>query len=274
MGDPVSLDRHVLYEASVQGVEYDLDLFERLYRTLRGGRFTRFREDFCGTAAMAAAWVRRRRVNRAWGVDREREVLEWARRHRLPRMREAARRLTLIRRDARRVTTPRVDVVAAFNFSYWVFHRRRDLLEYFRAARQSLAPNGLLVLNAFGGTEAMGPLVEKQRIPASRSLDGERVPSFQYVWEQVDFNPIDHRLRCDIHFRLPGGREMRRAFRYDWRMWTLPEIHDALRDAGFAGVEFFVEGWDTKRNRSDEVFHRRRRFEQQEGWLACIVGVR
>jgi cyclopropane fatty-acyl-phospholipid synthase-like methyltransferase len=189
-------------------------------------------------------------------------------------MREAARRLTLIRRDVRRVTTPRVDVVVAFNFSYWVFHERRDLLAYFRAVRSSLAPRGLLIVNAFGGTEAMAPLVERRRIAASQGVDGERVPSFQYVWEQVRFNPIDHRLVCDIHFRMRDGRELRRAFRYDWRMWTLPEIRDAMIDAGFRDVEFYAEGWDTKRNKSDDIYHRRKRFEQQEGWLAVVVGLR
>ena len=51
-------DRHALYEAAVQGVEYDLDFFQRVHRALNGRAFTRFREDFCGTAAMACAWRR------------------------------------------------------------------------------------------------------------------------------------------------------------------------------------------------------------------------
>src|SRR5262245_35980981 len=120
-------DRHVLYEIAVQGVEYDLDLFQRIYRRHRGTRFTRLREDFCGTAALACAWARRRPENRAWGVDIDAEVLDWARTHRLPRLRRAAARVRLVRDDVRAGAGPRVDFVCAMNFSYWVFKRRREL---------------------------------------------------------------------------------------------------------------------------------------------------
>ncbi len=270
----MAIDRHVLYEAAVQGVDYDLDLFQRVYRTHRGRDFTRLREDFCGTAALACAWARRGRDHEAWGVDHDAGVLEWARAHRVPRLRMAAPRVTLVRGDVRRPGRARVDFVCAMNFSYWVFKRRADLVRYFRAARASLRTGGVFLCNAFGGTGAMQPLVERTRIPASRSLDGEHVPAFTYVWEHVSFNPIDHHIVCDIHFRLGGGREMRRAFRYDWRLWTLPEIEDALREAGFRDVVFYVEGWDTRRNRPAEHFRRRVRFENQSGWLACAVGLR
>ncbi len=267
-------DRHVLYEASVQGVEYDLDFFARVYRRVRGGRFTRFREDFCGTAALSCAWAARAPEHRAWGVDLDRVTLEWSRAHHLARMREAGRRVTLVRADARRARVPRVDVVCAMNFSYWVFHQRPALVEYFRAARRGLAPGGLLFANAFGGSDAMGPLTETRRIAASRGPDGERVPGFTYVWEQVSFNPIDHRLVCHIHFRLRDGRAIERAYTYDWRMWTLPEVRDAMLEAGFAEVQVYVEGWDERRHAPDEVYRQRARFEQQSGWLAVVVGVR
>src|SRR5438477_9677261 len=140
-------DKHVLYEASVQGAEYDLDFMERVYSRRNGRTFRRFREDFCGTALVAAAWALRRPGNLAWGVDLDRPTLEWARRHRLARLGEAASRVRLVQRDVRAVGSPAVDVVAALNFSYWVFHRRPDLLAYFRAVRRSLLPGGLFFLS-------------------------------------------------------------------------------------------------------------------------------
>src|SRR6185295_9373814 len=98
MGNPgMRPDRHVLYEAAVQSVDHDLELFQRIYRRHRGLRFTRLREDFCGTAALACAWVRLHAANEAWGVDHDPKVLEWARTHRMPRMHRAAARLHLIR---------------------------------------------------------------------------------------------------------------------------------------------------------------------------------
>jgi SAM-dependent methyltransferase len=265
-------DRHVLYEAAVQGVEYDLDMFERIYRRAHGRTLTDLREDFCGTAAIAGAWVTRRPANRAWGVDIDAGPLAWARAHRVPHLRDAAGRLTLVRRDVRQVARPRVDLVCAMNFSYWVFHTRRELLRYFRGVRRSLRPGGVLVANAFGGTAAMQHLIETRRIGASTSADGRQVPAFTYVWEQVSFNPIDHRLRCAIHFRFRDGSSMRHAFRYDWRLWTLPEVQELMHEAGFRKVEVYVEGWDEKRHQPDDVYRLRRRFENQEGWLALIAG--
>ena len=247
---------------------------ERVYRRRNGRTFRRFREDFCGTALVAASWALRRPGNLAWGVDLDRPTLEWARRHRLARMGEAASRVRLVQRDVRAVGSPAVDVVAALNFSYWVFHRRPDLLAYFRAVRRSLLPGGLFFLSVFGGSEAQDQLTERKRVAASYSVDGVRVPAFTYVWEQRRFNVVDHRLECHIHFRLRDGARIERAFSDDWRMWTLPELSDALAEAGFRKSMAYLEGWDEKRDRSDEVYRVRTRFPNQESWLAVVVGVR
>ncbi len=268
-------DRHALYEAAVQGVEYDLDVFERIYRRHHDGRtFTDLREDFCGTAAIAGAWVTRRRANRAWGVDIDRATLDWARTHRLPHLRAAAERLTLLEQDVRTPTRPAVDLVCAMNFSYWVFKTRAELLAYFRAARRSLKPGGILIANAFGGTDAMKPLVETRRIATSTSADGRIVPGFTYVWEHASFNPIDHHLVCHIHFRFRDGSTMKRVFTYDWRFWTLPEVQELMLEAGFRHAEVYVEGWDDEKDKPDDTYRLRRRFENQEGWLAMVAGVR
>jgi len=267
-------DPWALYEAAVQAVDTDLDFMERVYRRHRGRRFTRLREDFCATAHVAAAWVLRRPLNRAWAVDHDRAPLDWCRRHRSPRLGEAARRLTLVQGDVREAARPRVEAVAALNFSYWVFKRRDALLEYFRAARRSLRPGGLLFTNAFGGSEAAGKLVERRRIAASRAVDGTRLAPFTYLWEHAAFNPIDHHLLCHIHFRLADGTRLERAFSYDWRLWTLPEIQDAMLEAGFAATEVYVEGWDERRDEPDGIYRLRRRFENQEGWLAYVVAIK
>jgi SAM-dependent methyltransferase len=267
-------DRHALYEASVQGVEYDLDFFSRVYRGARGREPLRFREDFCGTAAMASAWVTRGPRHRAWGVDLDDATLEWARTHHLAHLHESVTRVTLLRADVRTARVPPVDIACAFNFSYWIFKQRRDLVAYFRAVRRGLAPGGMLFVNTFGGSEAMGTLVESRRIPASQGADGTRVPPFTYIWEQARFDPATHQILCHIHFRLRDGRMMRRAFTYDWRMWTLPELRDAMLEAGFADAWLYAEGWDDAKNASDDVYRRRVRFEQQESWLAVMVGVR
>src|SRR5690348_15921911 len=72
-------DRHALYEAAVQSVDYDLDHVERLFRRLRGRPARVLREDFCGTAGLACAWVLRDPAHVAYGVDLDPVPLAWAR---------------------------------------------------------------------------------------------------------------------------------------------------------------------------------------------------
>jgi SAM-dependent methyltransferase len=268
-----ALDRHLFYTPAVQHVSHDLDALEHIYRLRNRRAPLLLREDFCGTAAAACEFVLRDERRRAWGVDLHRATLEWARRHRLPRLGEAARRLTLVCDDVRHVTRPRVDMVLGLNFSYWVFKTREEMAGYFRAVRGSLRPGGILCLDAFGGTDTGQALVESRRVRASRGPGGERIPPFRYVWEQRDFNPVDHHLRCWIHFHLDDGRKMNRAFTYDWRMWTLPEIRELLVEAGFRDAIVYIQGWDDAAHEALGSYERRLRFENQLSWLAFVIGV-
>ena len=224
---------------------------ERVYRRLNGRTFCLLREDFCGTAAVACGWVMRRPENRAWGYDIDRPTLEWAKAHRLPGCAPP--------RSVSRSTVATSAACAGLSSTPWPrsttpigCSSSPELLGYFRGARVS-ATRGLVFLPTFGGTEAMSVIEERRPIPASRSLDGERVPAFTYIWHQAVFNPIDHHLLCHIHFRFRDGTELKRAFTYDWRMWTLPELTDVLQEAGFARADVYVEGWNDKRDRPDEI---------------------
>ena len=165
----------------------------------------------------------------------------------------------------------KADLTLALNFSYCVFKEREQLLGYVRAARSGLKPGGLLVLNAFGGTEAMETLSERSRKKGFVQADGTRVPSFTYVWEHERFNPIDHHLLCRIHYEFPDGTAMRNAFTYDWRLWTLPELRELCTEAGFAEAEVYLEGWDDEAGASSHVYRKRTRFENQAGWLAYVM---
>src|SRR5262249_49584861 len=76
-------DKHDLYQRAVQCVEAEIDLVDRTYKRRRGERAALLREDFCGTANTSCEWVRRRRTNRAVGLDFHRPTLDWGRKHNL-----------------------------------------------------------------------------------------------------------------------------------------------------------------------------------------------
>jgi SAM-dependent methyltransferase len=264
-------DLHYFYEAAVQGVEHDLDFATRVFRNKRGYKPHRLREDFCGTAALACEWVRRNPENRAWGVDIDPSPLQWGRKHNLPYCNRPAA-VELLCDDVLTAETPPVDLVIALNFSYCVFKTRERLRTYFQAARRNLTDDGLLVLDLYGGTEAIEAKLEPREVEAFTAKDGTEIPAFEYIWDQSDYNVIDHHVINHIHFKIPGIKKIERAFTYDWRLWTLPEVQELLLEAGFQSAEVYLHGW-TDEGESDETYRRRTRYENSLGWVAYIVGM-
>ncbi len=256
-------DRYELYEAAVHSPEAEVDFIQEAFRQLRRREPLTFREDFSGPASAACEWVRRGSRRRAIGVDIEQDALEWGRRYRLSRLApRARRRVLLINADVLRVQTERVDVIAALNFSYWVFRDRRTLLRYFRRAHSSLADDGILVLDAYGGYEALQEMKERTRHRW-----------FTYVWDQARYHPVTGDLTCHIHFRFPDGSRLDRAFTYDWRLWTIPELRELLREAGFSQVTVYWER-DGRNGGGNGEFTPEIRGDADAGWLAYLVAAK
>ncbi len=255
-------DRHELYESAVQCVGADIDFAERIYRHAHGRRPAFIREDFCGTGAAAAEFVRRRPGNRALAVDLDTEVLAWGRQRAALRAGPAAERIEWLRQDVRTAAAP-AEIVLALNFSYFVFATRADLGGYFAAARRALQPGGMLILDMFGGAQAQLPQEERRKCAG-----------FTYVWEQHAFDPLTFRAVNYIHFEFPDGTRLPRAFRYDWRLWNLPEVRELLAEAGFARTDVYWEGWEADGRTGNGRFRRVERAENCDTWIAYLVAAR
>jgi len=222
------MNRHDLYEICVQSPE---DLAAVL-RAIHGGDHTALGEDFCGTAALSAAWIEQVDGGRSIAVDHDRETLARAPKH------EA---ITLVAGDVRGDTdadTHRVDVLHVGNFSIGEWHTRADLLAYLRHARARLANDGIFVCDLYGGETAFATGVIDREIPLP---DGRTV---HYAWEQREADAVTGMVVNAIHFQV--CRDLRveidlpDAFTYHWRLWSVPELRDAMTEAGFAGTEV----WD------------------------------
>lgn len=253
-------DIHELYEESVQNVENEVQFLQTTFRERSGRAGYLFREDFCGTASLACEWVRQGQEYQAIGVDIDASVLEWGRRNRVSRLGSEDRaRIKLIESDVQTVETPKVDILTAFNFSYWVFKERAQMVAYMRRCYEALKDDGILFMDLFGGPEAFEETKEKTR------LEG-----FSYIWHQARFHPVTNHIRCHIHFKFPDGSKIKRAFSYSWRLWTAPELRDMLHDAGFANVTVYWEGEDEDGEGNGE-FTPSDEGEADLAWIAYIV---
>jgi SAM-dependent methyltransferase len=256
-------DRFRLYERAVQCPEAEVEFASQTFRRLNRREAHSLREDFCGSAAVSCAWVHSHPQRRALGIDLDPMVLDWARCRNLAALPAAERgRCILLRGDVRRVRPGPVDLVLAMNFSYWLFRERRALLGYFRRVRTGLAPDGVFLLDAFGGPDAFRVNTEERDC---RDAEG----SFTYLWEQASYNPIDGRLACHIHFAFPDGSRLERAFSYDWRLWTLPELQDLLAEAGFSKVTCYWQGWNAA-GEADGVFLPIREAPADAAWICYL----
>jgi SAM-dependent methyltransferase len=252
-------DRHELYEMSVQNVEEECDFITETFKTIRGREPTSFREDFCGTASAACEWIRRGPTHTAAAVDIDAEVLAWGRQHRLGRLdAEQQARIRFVQSDVMTVDTEQFDIVGAFNFSYWIFQTRPLMVQYFRRVRESLKPDGIFFLDAFGGYEAFEEMKEKTKYD-----------DFTYIWEQETYAPVTGEMTCHIHFKFPDKSRLKRAFTYVWRLWTLPELTELLAEAGFKNPTVYWEGTDED-GEGDGVFTPETRGEADAGWIAYL----
>ena len=157
-------DIHDLYEKSVQDVEMETEFLQKTFTELRGRKAHLFREDFCGTASACCQWVKQGKEFQAIGVDIDPEVLDWGRRNRLARLPAADQaRVQMLESDVLSVETPPVDLIAALNFSYFIFDTRDQLRAYFRRCFEALKDDGVLFLDMYGGPEAQEETREKTK---------------------------------------------------------------------------------------------------------------
>ena len=234
---------------------------DKVFKSINNRLPATFREDFCGTHILSSAWVIRRATNHAYGVDLDPSVLAWGAARRKQQLSPSAhKRLHIVQGNVLSHKGELVDVVAAFNFSYYIFKKRAELLRYFKFARTRLKKDGVFFLDCYGGYESFSEQNEE------RNLDG-----FTYIWDTAKYNPISGEVLNHIHFKFPDGTQIRKAFTYDWRLWTIAELQELLVDAGFTRSNVYWEGTDHATGGGNGIFRKATQGEACAGWIAYIA---
>lgn len=274
-------DRYVLYGLSVQEPANEAEFFTETFKKLNGRAPRLLREDFCGTHAICCEWVKLHEDNLAYGVDLDPEPLAWGEDQLHTQLTDAQRkRITLAEADVRTDNADApgsfsdgADVLAAQNFSFFLFKTRDELRHYFETARANLADGGIMVMDMMGGSDCYiedhtdTRTIEVEDKPLAEQLGYKK---FKYLWEQARFNPITADALFHIHFKFKDGSRLDKAFTYDWRFWTLPETCELLREAGFTGVEVY---WETEDEDGDGTgeFEPATTGAADPSWIAYIV---
>ncbi len=261
-------DKFECYQKSVQSPDHEIEFFELAYRDVFDRKPRSLREDFCGTFAICCSWVKSNSKRKATGVDLCPETLQWGRDHNLSRLKDSqADRIQLLEQDVRTSEQPTVDILAAQNFSFWIFKTRKEVIEYFKVARSNLNSDGVMIMDMMGG----GDCYNEGHTDKRRIEKGKR--GFKYHWEQARFNPVNGDASFYISFKFDDGSKMKRAFEYHWRFWTVPEVLEMAEEAGFSQCHVYWEQEDEDGEDTGE-WARAESAPSNASWLAYIVAVK
>ena len=215
-------NKYDYYIQSVQAPEADIEFFDQAWKDLRKNPkdFVTLREDFCGTFLVCGEWVKSRKDRVAYGLDLDPEPLNYGEAHTLAKLNDDQKeRLNCLQMNVLSPEAPKAQMVVANNFSYFIFKEREQLKEYFTSVHGKLTDDGLFVVDIFGGSQCHEPNEEETE------HDG-----FSYFWDQDYFDPVTNHALFYIHFKRDGEKKREKVFTYDWRMWTIPELRELLRD--------------------------------------------
>ncbi len=257
-------DKYHLYQLSVQSPEPDIKFLNRIYKKARGKKARHFREDFCGTCLLTATWINQGKDFTAESYDIDPEPLAWGKKFNLDPLGKVAEQAILRQEDVRETSLKKPDVRCAQNFSYWIFKQRCEMLDYFKKSRKDLAKDGIFVMDVHGGPESITYMEEESELDHG----------FSYVWDQYEFWPVTGEATMKIHFRFKDGSELKNAFTYNWRVWTIPELKELLAEAGFKQIDCYWEGTAADGESGNGIFKITQKGTNDLSWVAYLVALK
>ena len=253
--------KYQLYENSVQNCSDDIEFITEKFESFRGHPPLSLEEDFSGTSALSCLWAGQSSSHSAIAIDLDSEPLEYGKKyHYAPLNEKQKKRITFLQKNVLDQHDHKVDVVTAFNFSYFIIKKRAELLHYFKRVLSNLSEDGIFFVDLFGGSECRQPIEEE--------TEHEK---HSYYWDCDFYNPLRNEVKYYIHFKT-NNKKYSKVFAYDWRMWTPMEIVELMEEAGFSQVLTWWEGTDED-GEGDGIFEVSSREEQCESWIAYIGGL-
>lgn len=258
---PKDFDKYKYYLDSVQSPDTDVEFIRGVYKELRKRDPNSLREDFCGTFMISCEWVKLNPKFVAYGVDLDSEPINYGLANYLTLLNPSQQdRVKIKQANVLDPDLQKVDVIAAMNFSHYIFKTREGLKAYFKNCFATLKGDGILLVDCFGGSRCY---------EANEEVTDHK--KFKYYWDQASFDPVSNEAQFYIHFKPKGGKKIKKVFSYDWRMWSIPELREIMHEAGFKKTHVYWEG-TTRSGGGDGNFTLADKGEECEAWIAYVVG--
>lgn len=257
-------NKYDLYMDAVQSPQADVKFYQKRYWELRNKKNGLvLREDFCGTAAISAEWVKLNPTYKSFGIDLDPEPLAYGKNvvqaELKPQQKE---RIKLMQKNVLSPAIPVADIIVAVNFSYCLFKQRNLLKKYFVNVYKDLNPQGIFIVDIFGGSQCMDAIT-----------DTHKFKKFTYYWDQKNFDPVTNEADFAIHFKY-GNKMYRDVFTYEWRLWSIPELIEIMKEAGFKDVKVFWEGTAKDGTSGNGIFKEVKKGEACMSWIAYVIGIK
>lgn len=267
------------YRWAVQDPARQAAVLAVIHRRRRGTEPRVMREDFAGNAADSVAFVAQDAGRRAIAVDADAATIAHGQHEASRLLGHRASAIDWHCADVHAISppmAPAADLLSVLNFSIGYLHDRQALLRYLRHARTTLAPGGVLVANLYGGPDALRPGIVRHRVePAQEHGHPSTLAPFDYLWETRAFDARRGRIDCRIHFEWTDNEghlhRTEDAFRYDWRLWSPPELTEALAEAGFRKPELWRHTARETRNGPRVFLGPVRSLRNTPLWTAYVV---
>lgn len=256
-------DKFHLYHEAVQSPKADVEFYQKIFFEIhKTKKLTTLREDFCAAGAISSEWVKLNKKYKSCGLDLDPEPMKYGRKNYLSRLNgDQQKRVVLIQKDVLEPGLPQADIVAAVNFSYFIFKKREVLKNYFSNVYHSINKKGLFIVDIFGGSQCQDAIEDRFKFS-----------DFSYYWDQQTFDPISNEALFQIHFRHKGYK-YENVFTYDWRLWSIPEVKEIMVESGFTDTKIYWEGTNRKGG-GNGIFKPTQKGEPCLSWIAYVVGIK
>lgn len=218
--------KHELYETTVQSGRKLVEFFRKEYKLIFLKLPHTFREDFCGTGKLCSEWCKLNFENRAVGLDIDQPTLDYG-----IKFNKNFDSMELLNHNVLEPYNQETfDIICSLNYSHYILHKRKDLVKYFNNVYSGLNKNGIYILDFFGGSH----IYETKAFTSFKRKD-----YYQMFGEQV--NILNNVTKCSLRFKIGNKKKFEPLFHYDFRVYTILELREALEEVGFNKFKVYVK---------------------------------